>query len=73
MLTDSNKQAEICGQNMTRGKAVLPHQRGHLHILKLEVVLKCVGSDELQLTRCDRAGAVKKEDVKTRSVKTHKQ
>ena len=34
----------------------LCYRQGHLHILQLEVELESVGSDEPQLTWCDRAG-----------------
>lgn len=41
---------------MMRGRTTPLYPQGHLHILELEVELESVGSDEPQLTRCDRAG-----------------
>lgn len=54
-LTDSDKQDDRPSKHDT-GNTILRYQQGHLHILKLEVVMEGVGRDEPQLAKCDRAG-----------------
>lgn len=58
-LTDSDKQDDRPTAHRSKhdtGNTILRYQQGHLHILKLEVVLEGVGRDEPQLAKCDRAG-----------------